>query len=639
MVKRVSHRQVFQENKKRKRFFFFLKIGAFLFLFSIIFGFALFIFYAKDLPRPEKFTEKSFIESTKIYDNTGEVLLYEIYGEEKRMIVSLDVIPDHMKNAVIAVEDANFYSHFGLDIKGIVRSVLVDLKLGEPKQGASTISQQLIRSSLLSREKTAERKIREIILTLELERRYEKDQILEWHLNQVPFGSNAYGVEAASQTFFRKSISEVSLEEAALLASLIQAPTYLSPYGEHKDELLARKDYVLDQMVKENYITKEEGESAKQQEISFSKILQPIKAPHFVLYIKEYLLATYGEEALKEEGFRVHTSLDWELQQAAEEAVEFGASANEGYRAYNAGLVAIRPQTGEILAMVGSKDFFGDNYPKGCVPAKDCLFEPEFNVALGSKRVSGRQPGSSFKPFVYATAFKKGFDDETTVIDEETDFGVWGGKHYIPQNYDGKFRGEVTLRQSLAQSLNVPSVKVLVDLAGLEESIKTAKDCGITTLTRPLTSYGPSLVLGGGEITLLDMVSAYGVFATNGYSTPPVSIVKIVDSDGNIIERNNKTPKRVLESNVTSIITSILSDNEARSPMFGSNSLMYFGEDANVAAKTGTTGDYKDGWIVGYTDSIVAGVWVGNNDNTPMSSQPGIVVAGPIWRAFMDKAF
>lgn len=636
MAKRKYHRQIFQENKKRRWFFFAVKLLGFLFLISLFAGFALFVFYAKDLPRPERFTERAFVESTKIYDRTGETLLYEIYGEEKRKVVPLDVVPEYLKQGVMLAEDANFYNHFGVDFKGIFRAALVNLRLRKPIQGGSTISQQLIRSSMLTRKKTLERKIREVILTLELERRYSKDQILEWYLNQVPFGSNAYGVEAASQTFFQKSVSEVSIGEAAILATLIQAPSYLSPYGENKPQLLNKMGLILERMVRAGVLTEEERNQIKEEEIDFAEILQPIKAPHFVFYVTDYLFSKYGEEFLKEKGLRVYTSLDWEFQKLAESVVQKGAENNIGYRAFNASLVAIAPQTGEILAMVGSKNFFGESFPENCISGKNCLFEPQFNVALGSKISPGRQPGSAFKPFVYATAFKKGYNDETVVVDEETDFGIWGGERYIPQNYDERFRGPVTLRTALAQSLNIPSVKVLVDLAGIEDSIRTAKELGITTLNMPISFYGPSLVLGGGEVRLLDMVSGYGVFAAGGMKIPPVSILKITDSNGDIIEENKKTQKRVLDVKIADLVTDILSDNTARSPMFGSNSLMYF-EDFRVAAKTGTTGDFRDGWIMGYIPSVAVGVWVGNNDNSPMSKQPGIVLAGPIWRAFMEK--
>ncbi len=633
MPKRVYLRKVYQKNKKKKVIFLILEIAGFCFLFFVFSLFFLFVYYAKDLPRPEKFTERAFVQSTKIYDRTGEVVLYELYGEEKREIIPLSEMPEHLKQAVIATEDADFYSHFGIDLKGILRAIRINIRIGKAIYGGSTISQQLIRSTFLTLEKTIKRKIREIILTLELERRYSKDQILEWYLNQIPLGPNIYGVEAASKTYFNKPTKDLSVAEAATLAALIKTPSYLSPFGPNMDELLGRKDYVLDRMAKESYLTIEEAEAAKKEELKFAEIKQTIKAPHFVLYVEKYLFREYGKDFLEQGGYRVYTTLNWEFQQAAETAVEEGVEINKGKLAYNAALVAIDPKTGEILSMVGSANWFGESYPEECVSGEDCLFDPKVNIATYG---IGRQPGSAFKPFVYATAFQAGYNDEYIVIDEETDFGIWGGegKHYIPRNYDGKFRGPVTLRQALAQSLNVPSVKVLLYLAGLPESIETAKRLGITTLTRPTSYYGPSIVLGGGEIKLLDIVSAYGIFASEGLKVPPVSILKIEDSKGNIIEENRKTPKRVLGEEVARLINDILSDNETRTPMFGARSVLYF-ENYSVAAKTGTTDDFKDAWTIGYTPSIVVGVWAGNNDNSPSNKKPGVVLAGPIWKAFL----
>ena len=661
MPQRKIYRKIYQKNRKKALFFSVLKFlvgGFFLAIFAVFF---IFVFYAKDLPRPEVFTEKHTAQSTKIYDRTGQVLLYEIYGEEKRTIVPLESVPDYLREAVIAIEDANFYHHYGIDFEGILRSILINLKIGKLTYGGSTIPQQLIRSTFFTPEKTIERKVREIILALELDRRYSKDQILEWYLNQIPFGQNAYGVEAASQIYFGKTVSQISTAEAAALAALIQAPYQLSPYGENKDKLLARKDFVLDRMVEKGYLTKEEGAAAKEEIIDF-KNPAGIKAPHFVLYIIEnYLKPKYGQdlEYLKENGIKVYTSLDWNLQTLAEKVVKEGVERNKMYNAHNAALVAISPQNGEILAMVGSADWSAEPYPEDCTAGKDCLFDPQFNAAVGTKESPGRQPGSAFKPFIYATAFEKGYDDKTKVTDEPSNFGLWGGKEYTPQNYDGLSRGWVTLRQSLAQSLNIPSIKVLflagleekveslginnflgkedVFLKGLENSIETAKSMGITTLDKPLSSYGPAIVLGGGEVKLLDMVSSYGVFATGGLTTPPVSILKIEDYNGNIIEENKKTQKRVLSTETAYLVNDILSDNEARTPMFGPRSHLYF-EGYQVAAKTGTTDNFRDAWTIGYTPSIVVGVWAGNNNNQPMiRNQPAATVAGPIFNNFLKE--
>lgn len=632
MPKRKFYRKVYQKEEKKKGRSFPLILRLIIYaLLVLVLGFSfLFIYYGKDLPRPEKFTERQFIQSTKIYDRTGEVLLYDIHGEEKRTYASLEQMPEYLKNAVMAAEDSNFYNHFGIDLKGIIRSILVDLQIRKPVYGGSTIPQQLIRSTFLSIEKTAERKIREIILALELDRRYSKEQILEWYLNQVPFGANAYGVEAASQTYFYKSVSEISLAQAATLASLIKAPSYLSPY-KNKEELLDRKDYVLERMVTLNYITETEIAVAKNEDLQFAQP-RPAKAPYFTLeYVKTYLEDKYGQEFLRERGLKIYTSLDWELQQLAEQVIEEGIKINKNYNAHNAALVALDPKTGQILAMVGGAGYNQDPYPEDCISGKNCKFDPQFNVAT----LGQRQPGSAFKPFVYATAFNKGFDDKTTVIDEQTNFGSWGGKDYIPQNYDGKFRGEITLRQALAQSINVASVKVLLDLAGpeIENSVETAQKLGITTLKAP---YGPSIVLGGWEVKLLDMASAYGVFATEGLKVPPVAILKIEDSRGNIIEENKKDLRRVLPIQTTRLINDILSDNQARTPMFGANSNLYF-QNYQVAAKTGTAQNYQDAWSVGYIPSLVAGVWVGNNDNSPMLRKPAVVVAGSVFHSFMEQ--
>ena len=381
-------------------------------------------------------------------------------------------------------------------------------------------------------------------------------------------------------------------------------------------------------MAEYSFLTQEEAEKAKKQILKFESP-RSVKAPHFVMYVREYLIDRYGEDFLRERGLKIITTLDWELQEWAEKVIKEGVEINQAIRAHNASLVAIDPKTGEILAMVGSKNFWADPYPEGCLPGTNCLFEPQYNVATGAL---GRQTGSVFKPFVYVTAFKKGYSDKKIVVDEETDFNG-----YTPQNYDGLFRGEVTLREALAQSLNVPSVKVLANFAGIEDSIKTAKALGISTLNKPLSYYGLSLVLGGGEVRLLDMVSAFGTFATSGFRLPPISILRIEDSSGNILEERENNRKRVIESEPVNLINSILSDNEARAPMFGLNSPLYF-KNYQVAAKTGTTQDYKDGWVVGYTPSLSVGVWTGNNDNSSMHKKPGVYVAAPMWRRFMEKA-
>jgi penicillin-binding protein 1A len=645
----------------KRKIFLFLKIAFFFFLISFFLLSFLFLYYLKDLPRPEIFEEKELPQSTKIYDRTGKVLLYEIYGEEKRTYVSLSQIPKYLKDAVICAEDSNFYRHFGVDFKAIVRAILSDLKILKPVYGASTIPQQLIRSSFLSLEKTPQRKIREIILAIELDRKYPKDKILEWYLNQIPFGQNAYGVEAASQTYFGKHVWEINLNEAVTLAALIQRPYALSPYEqESKKRLLARRDYLLDKMLKEGYLTKEEVEMTKKEEIVFKEKKVEILAPYFTLWVKNILENQYGKDFLARAGWKVYTSLDYEIQKIAEEEVREGIERNKKKKAYNTALVAISPKTGEVLAMtVGTGNYYEEPFPKDCIPGKNCLFDPKFNIAVGTVNAPGRQPGSAFKPFIYATFFKKGYDDKFLVLDSPTNFGVWGQREYIPQNFDGKFRGWLTVRSSLAQSLNIPSIKLLyaigldykisnleisdfrglekIILNGLKESIKTAKDMGITTLNKDISNYGPSIVVGGAEVTPLDMAYAYSVFANEGIKVPLSPIIKIEDSKGKIIFERKNSQVRVLEREVARLITDILSDNEARAPMFGWRSHLYF-ENYKVAVKTGTTDNFKDCWTVGYTPEISVSVWVGNNDNTPMSTrQPAATVAGPIFHSFLEK--
>jgi 1A family penicillin-binding protein len=604
-------------------------------LFLVIFvGIMAFFYFVRDLPRPEVFQEAQLNLSTKIYDRSGEILLSNIYGEEKRTYAPLSEISEHMMHAVIATEDANFYNHPGIDSTGILRALklgFISKSLNVP--GGSTITQQLIRSTFLIPTKTIERKVKEIVLSLELDRKYSKEQILEWYLNQVPFGINIYGVEEASQLYFQKSAKDLNIEESALLAATIQSPSYYSPYGSHVDELLNRKNYVLRRMMEEHYITPEERDIAQEIDLSFSSRPKTL-ALHFVNYVKKEIENTYGPTFLETKGLKIYTTLNWELQEEAEKIIKESVSTNiYKFGAYNSALIAIDHKTGEILSMVGSADQWGESMPEGCDPARTCKFVPDFNVATQGKK----QPGSSFKPFVYAEAFNKGFSDKTIVIDELTNFGVWGGKSYIPQNYDGRFRGPVTLRNALAQSLNIPAVKVLNDFAGLNDSISLAQKMGITTLTNPPSYYGLSLVLGGGEVYLIDMVSAYGVFANGGYRIAPSAILKIEDASGNIIYENKNTPRKVLETRTCEMITDILSDNNARAPIFGYNSNLRF-DDYKVFVKTGTTQLNVDGWVIGCTKDTCVGVWSGNNNNTPMVGGVGESASGPAWRKMIEKS-
>ena len=588
----------------------------------LLFGIGVFAYYAKDLPSPGKLNKRQVVESTKIYDRTGEHLLYEIHGEEKRTMVSLKDMGEIIKAATIAAEDQSFYQHHGIYFKSIARAAIYDLMGRKVSQGGSTITQQLIKNTVLTPERTFTRKVKEVILSIELEQRFSKDEILEMYLNEIPYGSNAYGVQAAAQTFFGKDSKRLTLAEAALLASLPKAPTYYSPYGTNTEDLKGRQEYVLDQMTKLGYVTKEEADAAKEADIisEVRPFQENIQAPHFVMYVKEMLVTRYGEKQVEERGMKVYTTLDWDKQTIAEEAVKKGVAANiTKYRATNAALTAIDPKTGQILAMVGSRDYF------------DKSIDGNVNVATRD-----RQPGSSFKPYVYATAFKKGYTPNTTIFDVETNFGT-KEQPYVPQNYSNNFSGPVKMREALARSLNIPAVKTLY-LAGVQNSINTAQSMGITTLKNP-SRYGLALVLGGGEVKLVDHVAAFGTFATGGVRHDKTAILKITDGKGSLIEEYKSSPgEKALDADICAQIDAILSDNKLRAPVFGSSSPLRF-DDRPVAVKTGTTNEWRDAWTVGYTPGLAAGVWAGNNNNSPMAAgADGVYVAAPIWREFMDRA-
>ncbi len=633
----------FAKDKRIKVLIIIGKYAAFLFLGGCLLLLALFVYYTWGLPRPEKFTETPFIQSTKIYDSTGKVLLYDIYGEEKREIVSFDKISDNLKHAVLASEDSRFYQHGGIDFGGIIRAAWIDLTSQSRSQGGSTITQQLIKAVYLTNQKSISRKIKEIVLSIELEERYSKDQIFDWYLNEVPFGENAYGAEAASQTYFNKPASDLSIAEAATLTALLPAPSHYSPYGPNKAELLLLKNTILEKMQKLGYITDQQLQDAKNEKLNFAENTTSIKAPDFVLYVKKYLDDKYGEDYLKEKGLRVYTTLDWDLQQYAEQTIKDAEKTNLSKGANNAAMVVINPKNGQILTLIGSKDYFADPYPAGCdeTTTRSCLFDPKYDVAT----MGQRQPGSAFKPFAYATALERGLTPNTIVWDVKTEFNpncdpsgtastdIYGQACYHPQDYDGGSRGAVTLRTAIDCSLNIPAVKVLY-LAGIPETLKTAKNLGLTTLT-DINNYGLSLVLGGGDVNLLEMASAYGVFAADGNYVPAISILKIVDSAGNIIEQNQEQPTKVLDKQVARQINDILSDNNARAPIFGSHSPLYL-PGYQVAAKTGTTQNFVDGWTMGYTPFAVVGVWTGNNNNTPTKDE-GVGIAAPMWNKVMQK--
>lgn len=586
-------------------------------------GLISFFLLIKDLPDTTLLASRQVSESTKIYDRTGGVLLYEIHGEEKRTVIPFDEIPDYIKRATVAIEDENFYNHGPVDWKGIARAFLTNIIHGRISQGGSTITQQLAKNAFLTDARTITRKLKELVLAIKLEGKYTKDEILNLYLNQIPYGSNAYGVQAASQSFFSKDAKDLTLAESAFLSTLPNAPSYYSPYGTHLKGALARKDTVLEKMYQLGFITKEDKDGAQKFKLEFAPGLTTIKAPHFVIMVQDYLNQKYGEDYVRTAGLKVITTLDWDLQQVAERVVAEGAQRNEElYAGKNAALIAQDANTGQILSLVGSRDYF------------DIANDGNFNVAVQGLR----QPGSTMKPFAYAAAFKKGYTPDTIVFDVETEFDATGDpeKSYKPQNFDEKFRGPVTLRKGLSQSINIPSIKVLY-LAGMDNFLKLAKAFGITTLTER-SRYGLSLVLGGGEAKLIDMVNAYSVFAQDGIKHTQSFIIQVSDKD-KILEQYSDEPENVIEPQYTRLINNILSDTESRAALFQNSLGLTIFPNQEVAMKTGTTNDYRDAWTIGYTKSLVVGVWAGNNDNTPMQKHgSSILAAVPLWSAFLREA-
>jgi len=609
-----------------------LLLGAGVFIFCFSFG----IIWVSSLKIPDfrNFNDRKIENSIEIYDRTGKILLYNIHQETKRTDISFDQMGVNIKNATVAIEDSEFYTHNGIRITSTMRAILSHIFGFGIGGGGSTITQQLVKNTLLESGSGLGkyvRKVKEWILAVKIDKSISKDKILEYYLNEAPYGGNIYGIEEASKTYFAKDAQDLTIAEAAYLASMPQSPTTLSPYGKNRDRLEARKNLVLSRELDLKFITQEQYDQAKAETVAFiPQATTGIKAPHFVFFIKDYLEQKYGKELIEKGGLKVTTTLDYDLQAKAEEIVKKNALSNEeNYNGKNAALVAIDPKTGQIISMVGSRDYF------------DKEVDGNFNVATAT-----RQPGSSFKPFIYATAFEKGFTPDTVVFDLPTEFqstcdaygralpGHSQTNCYMPDNYDNKFRGPMTLRDALAQSINVVAIKLFY-LAGLPDSLKTAEDMGISTLT-DISRYGLTLVIGGGEVSLLDMTSAYGVFANDGVRNPYTGILKIEDTSGNILEEFNPSPREVLPKNIALTLSDVLSDNTARIPTFGAHSNLYIpGKD--VAAKTGTTNSDKDAWTIGYTPSMVIGVWAGNNDNTPMK-KGGSAVAGPIWNQVMSEA-
>ncbi|HEY1037615.1 MAG TPA: penicillin-binding protein [Candidatus Paceibacterota bacterium] len=590
-----------------------------------------FILWAASLKTPDlqSFDDRLLGQSAKIYDRTGTVLLYDLSQKVRRTIVPFEAVSPHIKKATIAIEDIDFYSHNGIKPTSIIRAVIANITTLKFSQGGSTITQQVVKNSLLTRDKDISRKLKEWILALKLEQSTDKDQILNLYLNDSPYGGNIYGVEEATQLFFAKKASDVTLAEAAYIAALPQAPSLYSPYGKNKNLLVERKNLVLKKMYENRMISETEYTEALKEEVVFQpKSVAGIKAPHFVMYVREYLVQKYGEKLLESGGFSVITSLDWELQQKAEEITKRYVDANETrYKASNAAVVATDPRTGQILAMVGSRDYF------------DTDIEGNFNVTTAR-----RQPGSAFKPFVYATAFSKGFLPESPVYDVPTEFNASCGtngqpiasspsaKCYNPQNYEGGFKGLMSIRSALAESRNLPAVRML-HVVGINESIKLAESMGVQNLSSA-SQYGLSLALGGGEVSLLDMTSAYGVFANEGLRARPTAVLNITTNQGVELETYSTSTNQVISQRTAQLMNDVLADQYARAPLFGSR---YFG-DRQVGIKTGTTNSSRDAWMLGYTPSISIGAWMGNNNNTPMAQQASARIVGPLWKEFMDFA-
>lgn len=590
-------------------------------IFLVIFGVVFYFFILKDLPSPTRLQSSQNPQSSKIYDRSGK-LLYTIYSEKNRSQIPLGQIPKDVQNATISIEDKSFYSHGAVDFRGIARA-FISTTIHREIQGGSTLTQQLVKNTLLSPEQTIKRKIKEVILSFATEILYSKEQILEMYLNQIPYGGTAYGIQAASQTYFGKDAKNLTLAESALLAGLPEAPSVYSPFGAHPELAVQRQRLVLQKMHEEGYITKSQEEKALSQKLTYKDISQTIKAPHFVLYVKDLLIKKYGEKMTEEGGLSVKTSLDLDIQEMAQASLSAEVAKLSGYHVTNGAALITNPATGEVLAMVGSKNYF-DNTIDGNV-----------NVVLAL-----RQPGSSIKPINYATGLIKGYSAATPFIDKQICFPNQGGKNYCPVNYDGKFHGLVLMRESLGNSLNIPAVKML-KLNGVDSMIETAKAMGITTFNDP-ARYGLSLTLGGGEITMTDMATAFGVLANSGYKIGLAPILEIKNSEGKTIEKTKlpsspKSGEKAIPEAVAYIISDILKDNNARLLAFGSNSELSFGNNP-VSVKTGTTNDYKDNWTIGYTPTTLVAVWVGNNDNTPMSGVvSGVTGAAPIFHDLMAR--
>ena len=592
----------------------------------------LYAYYARDLPDPGALSRRQLFQTAHIYDRNGK-LLQELNDPSggRRILAKLADIPKVMRDATIAAEDASFYDNPGFDVRAVVRATYQWIRSGTPQSGASTITQQLVKNTLLGPEQTAERKIKEAFLAMELTRRYTKDQILEMYMNEILYGNRAYGIEAAAETYFGKPAKDLTLSEASFLAGLPQAPSLYDPYT-NMPAARDRQAYVLDQMVHTGVITDPERTAAALAPIKLVAPTQvgPQEAPHFVTYVRQLVDQQFGTEALFREGLQITTSLDLDLQHLAEKSATAHISDLKARNATNAALVAIQPTNGEVLAMLGSVKF------------DDPSIDGQVNVALAL-----RQPGSTLKPFTYVTAFAKGWNPATLMWDIPTTFP--GG--YKPNDFDDKFPGPMTVRDALAQSRNIPAVEAL-QFVTVPEMLATAHRFGITDLRQP-DRYGLSVTLGGGEVKLLDLTYAYAAFAAGGQQVGaevpadarepgfrqfnPVSILKVTNSAGKVLYEYKPKGTQVEDPRLAYQITSILADDKARQPTYGANSpLVLPGRPA--AVKTGSTDEYRDSWVVGYTPDLVTGVWVGNSNNSPMKDVLGVAGAGLIWHDFMAGA-
>ncbi len=600
-----------------------------------VLGLFVYVYFSRSLPSIDQISNWQVSQSTKIYDRTGTTLLYEISGGQERTVVPLEQIPQSLKDATIAIEDEKFYAEPAFSWTGILRSLFVNVLHGQVLQGGSTITQQLAKNAFLTGERTITRKLKEILLAIRLDSYYSKDQILALYLNQIPYGATSYGVEAASEAFFDKPVQNLNLAESAVLAALPNAPTYYSPWGNHVKELMSRQKLILQKMVSLGKISQKDMDAALQYKIAFAPQGHGILAPHFVMAVQDYLVQKYGEDMVQKGGLRVTTTLDWGLQQIAEKVVADGAAQNETlYGGKNAALVAQDPKTGQVLALVGSRDYF------------DIKNEGNFDVATQGLR----QPGSSLKPFIYFTAFQKGYTPNTVIFDTPTEFAANnplcpavpdftnGNKMcFHPQDFEGYFSGPMSLRTALAQSVNVPAVKMLY-LAGLKDSVKNAYNFGLTTLTSP-DLYGLSLVLGGGAVHLIDLTEAYSVLAEDGVKHVQSMVLEVKDASGHALESWQDHATQVADPQSVRLVNNILSDSDARSGLFQNSLNLTVFPGYDVALKTGTSNDYHDAWTNGYTPSLVVSVWAGNNDNTPLQRHgSSILAAVPIWHAFMAAA-